>query len=93
MNTKINNILTLIECTLLEQERPEYIEVSYQMDKIYVLLSKEEYKHYKIHERVQSIYALLQFEHSDILDEYSLVVECLDSEELKGLFELYGKKY
>ena len=75
----------------MEQERPDYIEISYQSDHIYILLSKEEYKNFKIHERVQGIYALLQFEHSDLLDEYAIIVECLDSKELQGLFELYGK--
>ena len=92
MTPEINNLLTLIECTLLEQEKPDYIEISYQMDHIYILLSKEEYKNYRIYERVQSIYALIQFEHSELLEEYAIIVECLDSDELKGLFELYGKK-
>jgi hypothetical protein len=92
LTPEINNILTLIECTLLEQEKPDYIEVSWQNDIIYVLLSKEEYRHIKVYERIQSVYALIQFEYSELLEEYSVLVECLDSDELKGLFELYGKK-
>lgn len=92
MTEAINNILTLIECTLLEFEKPDYVEISYQQDHIYILLSKEDYKNYKIHERVQSVYALIQFEHSEILEEYAIIVECLDSDQLKGVFELYGNK-
>jgi hypothetical protein len=91
LNQEVQNILTLIECTLLEAEKPDYIEVSWQMDTIYVLLSKEEYRNIKVYERIQSVYALIQFEHSELLEEYSVLVECLDSDELKGLFELYGK--
>jgi hypothetical protein len=91
LTPEINSILTLIECCILEWEVPDYIEVSWQSGKIYILLSKEEYKHYKVHERIQGIYALIQFEHSELLEEYDILIECLTPDELKGLFELYGK--
>lgn len=93
MTEDINSFLTLIECTLLESEIPDYIEVSYQNGHIYILLSKDDYVNYKLHERIQRIFALLQFEHDDILQEYSVIIECLTPTELSDLFRLYGKKY
>lgn len=88
----INSILLLLECTLINEEQPSYIEVSFQLDSIYILLSKPDYKHYKVHERIQRIYALLQFEHSDIIDEIPVIIECLDSDELDQLFNMYNYK-
>lgn len=93
MTPEINSLLTLIECSLIEHEVPDYLEVSYQSDHIYVLLSKESYKNIPIYERIQGVYALIQFDHSELLEDYAIIVECLDPEELKGLFDLYGKKY
>lgn len=92
MNQEINNILTLIECLILETEVPDYIEVSFQNGNLYVLVSKDSYKNIPLYDRIQPIYSLIQFEYSHLLDEYHVIVEALDSEELKGLFELYGKK-
>jgi len=92
MTDEIDSILLLLEATLLEYEMPDYIEVSYQHNTIYILLSKEEYKKIPLHERIQKISALLEFDHDDILDKYPVIIECLDSDELKGLFDLYGKK-
>jgi hypothetical protein len=92
MTPEINNILTLIECTLINDERPEYIEVSYQNGAIYVLLSKKEYEHYGLYERIQGVYGLINFEHSDILGEHHLIVECFTPDELTELFKLYGDR-
>jgi len=92
MTPEIDSILLLLEATLVEYEMPDYIEVSYQHNAIYILVSKEEYKKIPLHERIQKISALLEFDHDDILDKYPIIIECLDSDELKGLFEMYGKK-
>lgn len=89
MTEDINHILTLLECTLINEERPNYIEISYQMEHIYILLSKPEYKHYKLHERIQSVMSLLQFEHSEILDKYPVIIETLTEEELASMFAMY----
>ncbi len=92
MNQETNNLLTLIECCVLEHEMPDYIEVSFQNGSIYVLVSKESYKNIPLYDRIQSIYSLIQFEYSELLEQHHVIVEALDSEQLKGLFELYGKK-
>lgn len=89
---EINTILLLLECTLINSESPSYIEVSFQLDSIYILLSKPEYKHYKLHERIQGVYSLLLFEHSDILDQVPVIIECLDDNELYELFRMYNYK-
>lgn len=92
MTNDLPSILLLLEATLLEYEIPDYIEVSENAGVIYILVSKEEYKNVPLHERIQKISALLEFDHDDILDIYPVIVEALDSDELKSLFELYGKK-
>lgn len=89
MIEELDNILLLLECTLINSICPDYIEISVQYDTIYILLSKNEYKHYKINERIQSVFSLLKFEHSDILEKYPIIVECLDSAEMDGLFKMY----
>lgn len=93
MDQELNNILTLIECSVLEHEVPDYLEVSFQNGNIHVLVAKESYKDIPLYDRIQSIYSLIQFEYSELLDEYHIIVEALDSDQLKGLFDLYGKKY
>jgi hypothetical protein len=93
LTQEINNLLTLIECTVLEHEVPDYLEVSWQNGAIYILVSKDSYKNIPLYDRINGIYALIQFEHSELLDEYSVIVEAFDSDELKGVFESYGKKY
>lgn len=90
--TDLPSILLLLEATLLEHEMPDYIEVSENAGVIYILVSKEEYKNVPLYERIQKISALLEFDHDDVLDIYPVIVEALDSDELKSLFELYGKK-
>ena len=92
MTEDLPSILLLLESTLLEYEIPDYIEVSEQNGIIYVLISKEEYKNVPLHERIQKVSALLEFDHDDVLDKWPVIIECLDAEELKSLFEMYGKK-
>lgn len=91
MTEEINIFLSLIESTIINTENPSYIEVSFQAGFIYVLVSKPEYKHYLLHERIQSIFSLIQFEHEDILERYPIIVECYDEQELGELFKSYGK--
>lgn len=81
-------ILTQIECTLLEQEAPDYFEVSRQGNFIYILSSKEDYKYYNLKERIRGIFYLLQFEHPRILQENSIIIETFTPEELKDLWNM-----
>lgn len=95
MTPEINLKLTELECLLINEEDPEYLECSYQeVDNqgfIYILLSKPEYKYYNLSERIYSIFDVLKFYASDILEEFPIIVECLDSNELTGLFKYYTK--
>lgn len=88
---EIDNILTLLEVTLLNEEIPDYIEVSFQNNFIYILLSKREYENMSISERIYRIFNLLKFDHFDIIQKYPIIVECLDPKELSGLFKKYGR--
>lgn len=93
MTEEINNYLILIESTIINTHSPDYIEVSFQNGFIYVIVCKEEYKDIMLHERIQEIFALLEFEHDDIFDKHQVIVECLNLKELNELFKLYEKKY
>lgn len=94
MNTtdEINNILALLENTIREYEIPDYLEITESDGCIYMLISKQEYKNVPLHERIQKVSALLEFDHDDVLDKFPVVIECLDSDELQSLFEIYGKQ-
>lgn len=89
MTPEINTLLTILECTLLSEEQPSYIEVSYQSGFIYILLSKPEYKNYSLSERINGVFNLLKYEHSAIIEKYPVIVECLSEDELTELFTFY----
>lgn len=84
---KIEDALLLLEATLINEERPEYIEVSEQAGFIFILLSKKEYKDIPLHERILRITSLLEFEHDDILDQYPVIVECYDDQQFTDLLK------
>lgn len=87
MSTNIDDILICIECALINAENPDYLEVQFTNDFIYILISKPEYKHYTLSERQKSIWDLLDFEFGDIISEYSIIIEVFDSNELDQLFK------
>lgn len=91
MNGEINNFLLLLESTLINVERPDYVEISYQNGFIFLLVSRRDYKYYSISERIKSLFTLLEFYHSDIIEEYPVIIEALDDSELTELFKLYAK--
>lgn len=91
MNNEINNFLLSIECTLLNETTPDYIEISYQNGFIHILTCKSEYQYFTISERIKSIFILLEYYHSDIIEMYPVIVECFDEKEITELFKLYGK--
>lgn len=81
MNDEINTALSVLEATLINEESPDYIEISYQAGFAYILLAKREYKDVPLYERIMRIRSILEFHHEDILDKYPLVIECLSEEE------------
>lgn len=91
MTEYINNKLVILECILLNEECYEYAEVSWQSGFIYILLSKANYKYQSLSERILGVFDVLKFYCEDILNEFPVIVECLDSQELSGLFRSYGK--
>lgn len=95
MDKNINDKLVEIECVLINEENPSYIEVSFQknydQEFIYILLSKYEYQWYSLSERMLSIFDILKWYCKDILETYPVIVETLTIEELDGLFKIYGK--
>lgn len=95
MNKDINYKLTELEVVLINEETPAYIEISYQkIDQsgfIYVLLSKPEYRFMSLSERIYGIFEILEQFCFDILNEFPVIVECLDETELTGMFRMYRK--
>lgn len=91
MTKAINDKLTILECLLINELDPGYLEVSYQMNFIYILVSKYDYKHYSLSERIYDVFEVLKIFADDILKEFPVIVETLDSTELSGLFWMYSK--
>lgn len=91
MSPDLNDKLIIIECVLINEEQPDYIEVSFQNGFIYCLIAKEDYKHQALSERVLGIFEVLKWNCPDILEEYSIILEALDTHELNGLFEFYAR--
>jgi hypothetical protein len=91
LTPEINLKLTEIEIVLINEESPDYLEVSYQQGFIYILCSKAEYMYSSLSERIYSIFEILETFCGDILEEYSFIVETFTAEELSGLFRSYGK--
>lgn len=89
---EINNILALIETTLINEEQPDFIEVSHHTGIIYVMCAKKDYKGIPLYERIQKIQALLEFDHEDVLDQFPVIVETLDLDQLTQLLAAQGKQ-
>jgi len=83
--------MTIIECIILNEEIPDYMEVSWQNNFIYILVSKAEYLYSSLSERMLNIFEILKQFCGDILGEFSVIVETFTSEELTGLFKLYER--
>lgn len=92
MTKDINYKLTELEVVLINEESPAYLEVSMQQNFIYVLLSKPEYRFMSLSERIYGIFEILEQFCFDILNDFPVIVECLDEKELSGLFGFYNKE-
>lgn len=90
MSPEINEVLTILEVVLINEENPSYIEVSAQNGFLYILLSKPEYMYSSLSERILSVFEILKTFCADILESYSIIVETLTTEELNGLFKYYA---
>lgn len=91
MTKELNEKLTIVEVTLLNELLPDYIEVSYQSGYFYVLIAKEDYKYYTLSERILDIFQLLKWNCKEILEEFPFIIETFDSNELDGLLGMYEK--
>lgn len=89
---EMQNILALLESTIISEEMPDYLEITENFGTIYILIAKKEYFGVPIHERIQKISALLEFDHDDILDVYPVIIEALDDKQLDELLAIYGKQ-
>ena len=91
MTPEINEKLTIVEVTLLNEIQPDYLEVSFQSGFIYVLISKEDFKYQTLSERIWNVFELLKWNIPEILDEFPFVIETFDSNELTDLMRMYAK--
>lgn len=89
MTPEINEKLTLIECTLISEA--DYLEVSFQQEMIYILISKREYKYYNLSERIYSVFELLKLCCPEVLYEYPVLIETFDEMELTHLMGMHLK--
>lgn len=89
LNQRTNELLTIIEVTLLNEIFPDYIEVSFQQNFIYILISKEDFKFQTLSDRILGVFELLKFYCPEILEEFPFIIETFDSQELDQLMEMY----
>lgn len=87
---ELEDALIIIEATIIQEEDPDYIEVNAKNGIIYVTLAKKEYKNMPLHERIQKIRGILEFEHDDVLDEWPVLLDTYDEDELEELLKKYG---
>lgn len=85
----LEDALIYLECLLLNDLDPTYIEVNDQQGFIYIFLVKDEFKYYEISERIQSVFTLLKHECPEIIKEHPLIVECYSDDELQDMLH-YG---
>jgi hypothetical protein len=79
----LNSALIYIECTLINNYDPVFMNVTYQNEFIYIYVVCKKFKNYKLSERIRSVFSLLKFECYDILSEYPILVEAFDETELQ----------
>lgn len=89
MTKEINEKLTIVECVLINEEAPDYCEVSYQNGYVYILLSKREYKFYTLSERIYSVFEILKLYCPEILYEFPFLIETFSEDELTNLMGMY----
>ena len=89
MTPDINEKLILIECALLNEENPDYLEVSLQNGYIYILISKRKYKFYTLSERIYGVFEVLKLYCPEILYEFPFLIETFSEPELTDLMGMY----
>ncbi len=75
-------IITELECTLINEENPGYLEISHQSGFLYILISRTEYKFMSLSERITRIFDILKYYHSSVLEKYPVIVETYSEAEL-----------
>ena len=79
----LNAALIYVECTLINNYDPVFMNVTYQNEFIYVYIVCQKFKHYSLSERIKSVFSLLKFECFDIIAEYPILVEAFSEDELQ----------
>lgn len=83
----LEDILLYIEITLMNDFNPTFIDVQVQNGFIYVFMACNQFKHYSISERIDSIFSLLKQDCLPILAKFPVIVEALDDDELQEMMK------
>lgn len=78
----IKEAMLYAEVTLINNSDPIFMQVDYQQGFLYIFVACDYFKHYTISERIESLFLLLKLECPDVLDEFPVLIEALDEEEL-----------
>jgi len=83
----VEDTLLYVEILLMNDFNPVFIDVQVQNGFIYVFMACNQFKHYSISERIESIFSLLKQECPDILFKFPVIVEAFDSDELQDIMK------
>lgn len=81
----LEDTLLYVEILLMNDFNPVFTDVQIQNGFIYVFMACNQFKHYSISERIESIFSLLKMDCPDILLKFPVIVEAFDSDELQEL--------
>jgi len=88
----IEDVLLYVEILLMNDFNPVFIDVQVQNGFIYIFIACNQFKHYSISERIESIFSLLKIDCPDIIAKFPVIVEAFDGDELQELMRNANQK-
>lgn len=80
-------ILLYLEVLLLNEVNPFFINVEVQNGFIYIFMAADQFKHYSISERIESVFSLLKYDCPSILANYPVILEAFDESEFTEMMK------
>jgi hypothetical protein len=81
-----------LESTIVYYIRPHFLTIEFEEDFFHIILCHPKFTNLSIEHRVNSVFALLRHTNSDILEKYTVVVECYAPTEMQWIFDNLGEK-
>jgi len=88
MSDELETTLILLECCIINNEMPDFLDVYYSEGVINILVATDNYKSYNVSERIKGVFEIIGWEYPEILDNYPVIVNCLTLSELDEFFKM-----